>query len=196
RATAAAPPPAPPPPRGARRAAPPPPPGGAPAAEQHGARPRDGGADTLGGAGGGTRAHAFADDADVHRHGGGDGNTRHAMFGRMRRLTDEQRAIRDTTRDFVRKEIAPYAADWDRSAAVPLDTVRRAGGLGLFGVGVPSEWGGGGADFISYILATEELAYGDAGVCNMLSATNAFGWKLRDHGTPEQKARYLRPVAS
>ncbi len=118
------------------------------------------------------------------------------MFGRMRRLTDEQRAIRDTTREFVRKEIAPHAAEWDRSATVPLDTVRRAGGLGLFGVCVPPEWGGVGADFISYILATEELAYGDAGVCNMLSATNAFGWKLRDHGTPEQKARYLRPVAS
>jgi len=118
------------------------------------------------------------------------------MVGRMRRLTDEQRAIRDTTRDFVRKEIAPYAAEWDRSATVPLETVRRAGALGLFGVCVPPEWGGVGADFTSYILATEELAYGDAGVCNMLSATNAFGWKLRDHGTPEQKARYLRPVAS
>ena len=118
------------------------------------------------------------------------------MVGRMRRLTDEQRAIRDTTRDFVRKEIAPYAAEWDRSATVPLETVRRAGALGLFGVCVPPEWGGVGADFTSYVLATEELAYGDAGVCNMLSATNAFGWKLRDHGTPEQKARYLRPVAS
>ena len=114
----------------------------------------------------------------------------------MRRLTDEQRAIRDTTRDFVRKEIAPFAAEWDRRATVPLDTVRRAGALGLFGICVPTEWGGVGADFTSYVLATEELAYGDAGLCNMLSATNAFGWKLRDHGTPEQKARYLRPVAS
>src|SRR5262249_36760982 len=118
------------------------------------------------------------------------------MVRRMRRLTDEQRAIRDTTRDFVRKEIAPYAAEWDRGATTPLETVRRAGALGLFGVCVPPEWGGVGADFTSYVLATEELAYGDAGVCNMLSATNAFGWKLRDHGTPQQKARYLRPVPS
>src|SRR5262249_60580737 len=123
------------------------------------------------GAGGGRRAHSLPDDADVHRQGGGEGNTRHAMFGRMRRLTDEQRAIRDTTRDFVRKEIAPYAADWDRSATVPLDTVRRAGGLGLFGVCVPSEWGGVGADFISYILATEELAYGGPGRGHMLHPT-------------------------
>src|SRR5438270_235256 len=117
------------------------------------------------------------------------------MFGRVRRFSDEQCGIRDATRDFVRKEIAPFAAEWDRTATVPLETVRRAGALGLFGVCVPTEWGGGGADFTSYVLATEELAYGDAGVCNMISATNAFGWKVRDHGTPQQKARYLRPVA-
>ena len=114
----------------------------------------------------------------------------------MRRLTNEQRAIRDTTRDFVRKEIVPHAAEWDRTATVPLEIARRAGALGLFGVCVPPEWGGVGGDFTAYVLATEELAYGDAGICNMLSATNAFGWKLRDHGTPEQKARYLQPVAS
>src|SRR5919198_1450011 len=86
----------------------------------------------------------------------------------MRDLTNEQVAIRDLTRDFVRKEIAPFAAEWDR----------------------------GGADFVAYILMTEELAYGDAGVCNMISATNAFAWKVRDHGTPAQKERFLRPVAA
>jgi butyryl-CoA dehydrogenase len=111
-------------------------------------------------------------------------------------LTNEQTAIRDLAREFVRKEIAPFAAEWDRTGTVPLDTVRKAGALGLFGIAVPTEWGGGGADFVSYILATEELAYGDAGVCNMISATNAFAWKLRDFGTPAQKERFLRPVAS
>jgi butyryl-CoA dehydrogenase len=110
--------------------------------------------------------------------------------------TSEQTAIRDLTREFVRKEIAPFAAAWDRTGTVPLDTVRKAGALGLFGVCVPPEWGGSGADFLSYILMTEELAYGDAGVCNMISATNAFAWKLRDFGTPAQKERFLRPVAS
>jgi hypothetical protein len=111
-------------------------------------------------------------------------------------LTVEQQSIRDMTRDFVRKEIAPFAAEWDRASTVPLDTVRHAGALGLFGICVPPEWGGGGADFIAYVLATEELAYGDAGVCNMISATNAFAWKVRDFGTPSQKERFLRPVAS
>ena len=114
----------------------------------------------------------------------------------MSELTNEQTAIRDMTREFVRKEIRPFAAEWDRTATVPLDTVRKAGALGLFGVGVPADWGGSGADFVSYILMTEELAYGDAGVCNMISATNAFAWKVRDHGTPAQKERFLRPVAA
>jgi alkylation response protein AidB-like acyl-CoA dehydrogenase len=114
----------------------------------------------------------------------------------MGQLTTEQIAIRDMTRDFVRKEILPFAAEWDRTATVPVDTVLRIGALGLFGVCVPAEWGGSGADFTSYVLATDELAYGDAGVCNMVSATNSFCFKVRDFGTPDQKERFLRPVAS
>ena len=111
-------------------------------------------------------------------------------------VTNEQASIRDLAREFVRKEIAPFAARWDREGTVPVDTVRRAGALGFFGVTVSAEWGGAGADFLSYFLMIEELAYGDAGICNMISATNAFAWKLRDFGTPAQKARFLRPVAS
>jgi hypothetical protein len=114
----------------------------------------------------------------------------------MGTLTSEQIAIRDMTRELVRKEVIPFAADWDRAETVPLDTVFKIGALGLFGVSIPAEWGGSGADFTSYVLATEELAYGDAGICNMVSATNSFGFKVRDFGTPAQKERFLRPVAS
>jgi alkylation response protein AidB-like acyl-CoA dehydrogenase len=114
----------------------------------------------------------------------------------MTQKTSEQIAIRNMTREFVRREIAPFAAEWDRSETVPLDTVYKIGALGLFGVCIPKEWGGSGADFTSYVMATEELAYGDAGVCNMVSASNSYGFKVRDHGTPDQKERFLRPVAS
>jgi butyryl-CoA dehydrogenase len=114
----------------------------------------------------------------------------------MSRLTERQLAIRDTTRGFVRKEVTPLAPQWDREATVPLDVLRKIGALGLFGVCIPQEWGGAGADFTSYALATEELAYGDAGVCNMVSAANSYGFKIRDFGTPAQKERFLRPVAS
>jgi alkylation response protein AidB-like acyl-CoA dehydrogenase len=114
----------------------------------------------------------------------------------MADLTNEQASIRDLARAFVRKEVAPFAAEWDRHGTVPLETVRKAGALGLFGLCVPPEWGGAGADFVSYFLMTEELAYGDAGICNMISATNAFAWKVRDYGTAAQKERFLRPVAA
>ena len=114
----------------------------------------------------------------------------------MTPFSDEQAAIRDMTRDFVAKEIAPFAAEWDRTETVPLDTVYRIGGLGLFGVTVPGEWGGGGADFLSYVLAVEELAFGDAGVCNMICATNSYCFKVRDYGTPAQKKAFLEPVAA
>jgi len=111
-------------------------------------------------------------------------------------LSEEQESIREMTRDFVRREVVPHAAEWDRTATVPLETVRRIGALGLFGVRVPTEWGGSGADFTAYVLATEALAYGDAGVCNMVSATNSFCEMVQEHGTPSQKERYLRPAAS
>ena len=113
----------------------------------------------------------------------------------MTLLTDDQIAIRDMTRTFVRKEVAPFAAEWDRTETMPAAAVRTAGELGLFGLCMPAEWGGAGADFISYVLATEELAAGDAGFCNMVSATNSYGFKVRDYGTDDQKERFLRPVA-
>ena len=111
-------------------------------------------------------------------------------------LTAEQIAIRTMTRDFTRREIFPHALEWDRTETVPLATIRAAGGLGLFGVALPAAHGGAGADFTSYVLAMEELAYGDAGVCNTITATNSFGIKVRDFGTEAQKERFLRPVAS
>lgn len=114
----------------------------------------------------------------------------------MHELTQEQAAIRDTTRAFVRKEVTPFAAEWDRSETVPLETILRLGALGLFGMCAPPEWGGSGADFIAYMLMTEELAYGDAGITNLVNAANSFCAMLRDFGTPAQKERYLRPVAS
>jgi hypothetical protein len=114
----------------------------------------------------------------------------------MTRFTAEQTAIRDMTRDVVRREVIPYAAQWDRDETVPLETVLKLGKLGLFGVCAPSDWGGAGADFLAYMLMTEELAYGDAGICNMVNAANSFGAKVRDSGTPEQKKRFLQPVAS
>jgi butyryl-CoA dehydrogenase len=111
-------------------------------------------------------------------------------------FTGDQIAIRDMTRNVVAKEIAPFAAQWDRDGTTPLDTLRRLGALGLFGMTMPGEWGGAEIDFVGYVLATEELAYGDAGVCNAVNATNSYCFKVRDFGTEAQKEEFLRPVAS
>ena len=114
----------------------------------------------------------------------------------MSGFTPEQIALRDMTRAFVQREVIPFAPGWDREERVPLDTVLKLGALGMFGVCAPTEWDGAGADFLAYMLMTEELAYGDAGICNMVNAANSFGAKVRDAGAPDQKERFLRPVAS
>src|ERR1700761_3573527 len=110
-------------------------------------------------------------------------------------FSDDHIAIRDMTRQFVRSEVVPYAAEWDRECRISPDVVKSAGDLGLFGVTMPTDWGGAGADFKSYVLAVEELAAGDAGLCNMICATNSYGFKVRDYGTDALKKKFLEPVA-
>jgi alkylation response protein AidB-like acyl-CoA dehydrogenase len=113
-------------------------------------------------------------------------------------LFDEQQTgIRDMARDFARREIIPFAAGWDRDHTVPLDTLRKMAEVGLMGVCVPEVWGGAGADFVSYVLAMEEIAYGDAGVSNVMAANNSpVGAAILAFGNDGQKERFLRPVAS
>ena len=112
-------------------------------------------------------------------------------------LSNQQQAIRDMARDFARREITPFAADWDRREHVPIETLGRMGALGLMGVCVPPEWGGSGADFVSYVAAMEEIAYGDAGIANMMAATNSpYNAAILTYGTDQQKEEFLRPAAS
>ena len=96
----------------------------------------------------------------------------------------------------VAAEVIPFAADWDRNAEVPRATLGILGANGFFGIMVPEEWGGAGADFISYLQVTEELSYGDAGLGNTVNATNSFANNLLAFGTEEQKERFLRPVTA
>jgi alkylation response protein AidB-like acyl-CoA dehydrogenase len=79
-------------------------------------------------------------------------------------LSPEQREIQSLTRDFARQEIEPNAAGWDREHVFPRDVFAKLAGLGLMGTCVAEEYGGAGADFLSYILVLEELSRADAGV--------------------------------
>jgi alkylation response protein AidB-like acyl-CoA dehydrogenase len=112
-------------------------------------------------------------------------------------LTEEQRMIRDLAREFAQREIAPIAARIDETGEFPYETVRKMGELGLMGLEVPPEWGGAGADTISYVLALEEIARVCAAHATIMSVNNSLVcYGIQKFGTDEQKERFLRPLAS
>lgn len=111
-------------------------------------------------------------------------------------LTSEQELIQKTAREFAAKEIAPFSAEWDREARFPKDVVKKLAGLGFMGMNVPEEYGGAALDTLSYILAVEEISRGDASVGVIMSVNNSLTcWPINAYGTPEQKERWLTPMA-
>ncbi|GAA2294693.1 acyl-CoA dehydrogenase family protein [Nonomuraea roseoviolacea subsp. roseoviolacea] len=111
-------------------------------------------------------------------------------------LTDEQRAFRETLRAFVDKEIVPVATEWEHSGRYPaeiVDTMRR---MGLFGLSVPEEYGGLGADMVSFALVFEEIARGWMGVAGILGSHSIACWMIARHGTDEQKRLHLPDLAA
>jgi butyryl-CoA dehydrogenase len=113
------------------------------------------------------------------------------------RLSDEQELIRRTAREFAEAHIAPIAAEIDQQERFPSDTVRRMGELGLMGMNVPSEYGGGGADFVSHALAMEEISRACATHGVIMSVNNSLVcWPIAEYGSEEQKRRWLPELAS
>jgi alkylation response protein AidB-like acyl-CoA dehydrogenase len=111
-------------------------------------------------------------------------------------LTAEQREIQALTRDFARERIEPHAAEWDREHRFPRELFAELAELGLMGACVPEEYGGAGADFLSYILVLEELSRGDAGVGVTVAVhTSATTLPILAFGTDEQKSRFVPPLA-
>ncbi len=112
-------------------------------------------------------------------------------------LSDEQRLIRDSVRDYVQSRVAPCAADWDRDSRFPAEQLREMAELGLFGMIIPAEWGGSGADYLSFALAIEEVAAGDGACSTILSVNNSVVCApLLGFGSDFLKQTYLRPLAS
>ena len=111
-------------------------------------------------------------------------------------LSDDQREIQALTREFAQEQIEPYAAEWDREHRFPRDLFIRLAELGLMGVCVPEEYGGAGADFLSYILVLEELSRADAGVGVTVAVhTSAVTLPILTFGTAEQRSRFVPPLA-
>jgi alkylation response protein AidB-like acyl-CoA dehydrogenase len=107
-------------------------------------------------------------------------------------LTDEQRLLRDTVREFALAEVKPVAEELDRTKSFPYEIVEKLGGLGLMGIPFPEEYGGGGADTLSYVLAVEELARIDSSVCITMAAHTSLGtMPIYLWGSDEQKSEWL-----
>ena len=112
-------------------------------------------------------------------------------------LTDEQQIVRDAIREFADAEVAPLAGVIDREHRPPLENLPKMAALGLFGMLVPEEFGGSGADTLSYVIAVEELARRCATHAVVVEAHSSLCcWPIVHFGTAEQKAAYLPALAS
>jgi short/branched chain acyl-CoA dehydrogenase len=112
-------------------------------------------------------------------------------------LSREQKLIRETVRDFARAEIAPVAEQLDREKRFPYEIVAKLGELGLMGIPFPEDYGGGGADTLSYALAIEELARVDSSVCITVAAHTSLGTMgIYLWGDAEQKQEWLPELCS
>ncbi len=111
-------------------------------------------------------------------------------------LSDEQRALRETIREFAESEIAPHAAEWDQTHQFPTETVRKLGELGAMGVAFPEEYGGLGAGAVAQAVVVEELARIDSSMAVTVGAdVSIAGEPILLFGTEEQKQRWLVPLA-
>ena len=115
----------------------------------------------------------------------------------MFKLSDEHVQLQQTFRDFAENEVKPLAKELDETERFPLETIAKMAEMGMMGLPVPEELGGSGIDQLGYILAVEELSKVCATTGIILSAhTSLCCWPIMTFGTPEQKEKYLKPLAS
>jgi alkylation response protein AidB-like acyl-CoA dehydrogenase len=111
-------------------------------------------------------------------------------------LTEEQRAIRETARDFAEREFRPYAARWDEECIFPVDALRQAAALGFAGIYVGEAMGGSGLTRLDAALIFEELATGCVSTSAYLSIHNMAAWMIDRFGSEAQRRRFLPTLAS
>jgi len=113
------------------------------------------------------------------------------------KLTEEQLMIQSMVRDLARSEFAPKAMERDKTKEFPADNLKMLGELGLMGMMVPPEYGGSGADTVSYVLALSEVAYACASTAVVMSVHNSIVCEsILRYGTDDQKEKYLKQMAT
>ena len=115
----------------------------------------------------------------------------------LTQLTDDEAMFRDAVRDFAEAEVRPLVAQMEAAAQIDRSLIPKFAELGLMGIAVPERWGGAGADVVAYVVALEEIAKACASHAVIMSVNNSlYGDPIARFGTDEQRARFLRPVAS
>jgi alkylation response protein AidB-like acyl-CoA dehydrogenase len=110
--------------------------------------------------------------------------------------TEDQTMIRDMAAQFAREQLKPYAEQWSREHRFPKEAIAQMGELGFMGMVVPEEWGGAATDYLSYVMALEEIAAGDGAVSTIMSVHNSVGCApILKYGTDAQKEKFLKPLA-
>ncbi|HET6542215.1 MAG TPA: acyl-CoA dehydrogenase family protein [Chryseolinea sp.] len=112
-------------------------------------------------------------------------------------LTEEQKLIRSSIRDFVKREISPYIEDWAQTAHFPKEIVKKFGDIGAFGPTIPADYGGGGLDYISYGILMQEIERGDSGMRSTASVQGSLVmYPIYKFGSEEQRKKYLPKLGS
>lgn len=112
-------------------------------------------------------------------------------------LTEEQKLVRGSIRDFVKREISPFIEDWAQHAVFPKEIVKKFGDIGAFGPTIPTEYGGGGLDYISYGIIMQEIERGDSGMRSTASVQGSLVmYPINKFGSDEQRKQYLPKLAS
>lgn len=112
-------------------------------------------------------------------------------------LTEEHKLIRSSIRDFVKREVSPYIEDWAQQAHFPYEMVKKFGDIGAFGPTVPTEYGGGGLDYISYGIIMQEIERGDSGMRSTASVQGSLVmYPIYKFGSEAQRKKYLPKLAS
>ena len=111
-------------------------------------------------------------------------------------LTDEQKQLQRTVRDFAQSEIAPHVMEWDEASRFPSELIPKLAELGLLGIIFPENYGGAGLGYIEYAIAIEELARVDGSVALIVAAHNSLCTNhIYKFGTEAQRQKYVVPLA-
>jgi len=110
-------------------------------------------------------------------------------------LSPKHEMMKSMFKDFAEKEVAPVAAELDEKGEFSWDLFKKMGKLGMFGLPYPREYGGAGADYLTYVLACEQIAHACCATAMLLTSQNSLSsWLIYKYGTEEQKRKYLTPL--